>query len=305
METIGVIEIEPFFVLDEEPLMKDLFFFDKLVYNIDKRIQLEKFCNSLPKGKESFIKKIQEIEKLQDFGLISEYKYETYYEDLSDYGNIESLIYELKANKLASEFSTKDKPFKEIFVDFLLRFREVAQLKSRMYSIILNKKESNFYTPILKGDFYNHPVDNSFSTNKVLSVLLNKFPIPSDDFDIKDFIAFKNDPDTKLKLLRLKDWVIEISKKDYTSKEIEQKIEYLLEEYTNQFEIHKIKYNLSSFETIVSISLEVLENIVKLNFSKASKALFDLRKQELNLLEAEQKLMGRELALIYKIKNRL
>jgi len=65
METIGVTSIDPWFVLDDEPLIKDLYYFDKLAYTIGGRATLEKFCNTLPKGKDAFKKKMREIESLE------------------------------------------------------------------------------------------------------------------------------------------------------------------------------------------------------------------------------------------------
>ena len=304
METIGVTSIEPWFVLDDEPLIKDLFYFDKLIYTIDKRASLEKFCNTLPNGKEKFVEKINEIERLEKTGLISEYSLESINKDKSKYHNDQSIQFALKAQVLASNFSTKEKAFNKVFVDFLERFREVGQLNARVYSIVLNRKEQNVYTPIIRSSYYNFATNEHYSTSTVISVLIKRFPSISSDIDLGKFLDFKNDPDTKLKLARLKDWVLEISKKTYSEKEIEQKIDYLLQEYINQVEIHKLKYKYGSVETLVTTSLEVLENLAKLNFTKVAKVFFDLNKQELNLLEAEQKFIGKELALVYKLKEK-
>lgn len=57
METIGVTSIDPWFVLDDDSLLKSLYYFDKLVYRLDHKDALEKFCNSLPNGKNKFKKK--------------------------------------------------------------------------------------------------------------------------------------------------------------------------------------------------------------------------------------------------------
>lgn len=249
--------------------------------------------------------KIQEIEILEKAGLISEYTDELIRIDREKYGDKESLYYESMASVLSDNFTTKDRAFNNIFVDFLGRFREVGQLRSRVYSIILDKKGQNANTPIIRNKFHNFTSSDFSDKSPVLTVLIKKFPIPSNDFEIKRFIDFKNDPDTRLKLSRLKDWVLEISKKNYTEKEIEQKIDYLLQEYSRQLDIYRLKHNLGIVETFVTTSLEVLENLVKLHFSKIAKAIFDLGKQDLNLLEAEQKMDGRELALIHKLKENL
>lgn len=307
METIGVTSIEPWFVLDDDPMIKDLIYFDKLIYSYIHKETLEKFCNTLPNGKNKFKEKIQEIERLEKAGLISEYKFETFNADKAKFGTEQSTQYAIKVLELASNFSTKDKPFEDIFVDFLKRFREVGQLYTRLYSIVLNQKEQNVYTPIIRSIYYDVGSSEIYTSSTVLSVLFKKFPSINDNIELERLIDFKSDPDTQLKLARLKDWVLEISRKNYSEKEIEQKIDYLLLEYTKQLEFHKLKYKLGSIETVVTISLEVLENLVKLSFSKAAKVFFDLTKKNLNLLEAESKFTGKELALIYKLneKNRL
>jgi len=303
METIGITSIDPWFTLDDDPLVKDLFYFDKLVYTIGKREILEKFCSTLPGGKEKFTNKIQEIEKLETAGLISEYTDELFEIDKKKYGDKETMLFDFLATDLSNKFSTKDKPFNEIFIDFLERFREVGQLRSRVFSTILNKKEQHAFTPIIRNNFHNFTTSKFSSGSPVLAVVLKKFPIPSKDFKIERFIDFKNDPDTKLKLSRLKNWVIELGKSNYSEKEIEQKVDYLLQEYSNQLNLYRLKHDLGFVETFITTSLEVLENLAKLKFSQVSKTIFDLNKQGLNLLEAEQKMEGRELALIHKFKE--
>jgi hypothetical protein len=303
MKTIGVTSIEPWFVLDNVPLIKDLYYFDKLVYTIRNRPSLEKFCNTLPLGKEMFKEKMKEIEQLEAAGLISEYK-ETHFEiDKKKYGNEQSIQYALKAQELSVSFTTHNRTFEETFIDFLERFREVGQINARVYSLVLNKKGQDSYTPIIRSNYYKFASNELFSSSTVLSVLFKKFPTVDDSIDLEKFIEFKNDPETQLKLSRFKEWVLEISKKNYTEKEIEQKIDYLLQEYAKQLEFHKMKYSLGAIESFVITSLEVLENLVKLNFSKAAKILFDLSKQEITLLEAEQKFTGRELAFINKLNG--
>lgn len=236
-------------------------------------------------------------------GLISVYEDSTFNIDKLKHLNEWIIKYDQKALDLSLKFSTKDKTFEDTFFDFLERFREVAQLHARSDSIVLNKRGQNLYTPIIKGKYYNFSDNELFASSTVLSVIFKKFPIVTDDFGFEKLIEFKGDPDTRLKLSRLKEWVLEISKKNYTEKEIEQKIDYLVQEYAKQLDFHKLKYTLGSIESIVTITLEVLENLVKLNFSKAAKVLFDLKRQELALLEAEQKMIGRELAFIHQLND--
>ncbi|MBI5371460.1 MAG: hypothetical protein HZA79_05470 [Sphingobacteriales bacterium] len=302
METIGVTRIEPWFVFDDDTLVKDLFYFDKLMYSLGDKASLENLCNSFPYGADKFKEKMEEIEKLEKAGLISEIPKDEKYEHVPSIK--EALKHKVEALDMVRKFTTKEKSIEEVFLDFLERFRIIGQLDARSESILLNSVSQNSYTPIIRGNYRNFSEKAIYPHSPVLSVLIKKFPLVSNKIELEDLIAFKNDPDSQLKLFRLKEWVLEISKKDYTEKEIEQKIDYLLQEYTKQLELHKLKYSVGAVESIVTVSLEVLENIVKLNFSKAAKVLFDLKKQELTLMEAEQKMTGRELAYLYKLKNR-
>jgi hypothetical protein len=304
MKTVGVINIDPWFVLDDtDSLLNDLVYFDKLVYTIGSRDALRNFCLSLPKGAKDYESKLKELETLENAGLISEYKKEQFQFDQKLLLDNKVVSYSIKALELSSKFTTKDRGFNETFVDFLERFREVGQLNSRVNAILLNNRTSDNYIPVIRSSYYNFSTEELYSTSTVLSVVIRKFPFVSEHFDLNKFIDFKSDDDTQLKVQRLRDWVIDISKKNYSTKEIEQKIDYLLNEYCKQLEIHKLKYELGTMETFVTTSLEVIENIAKINFSKAAKVIFELGKQDLNLLEAEQKMVGKEVAIIQKAKE--
>ncbi len=290
--------IEPWFLMNNEPLTKGLVYFDKLVYNIDMIHGLEQACgNDFPNAKEKLHEKLRVIEILEKAGLITEYSFKQALKD----GNFD------KIHSGSFGRSTKQldkKTYEEETVVLLETFRSVGQLNARTISNILNKKERHSFTPIIRNFPSNLFTTENYSASTVLSIVFKNFPTITDDIDLEKFIEFKRDPDTILKLGRLREWVLEISKKNYSEKEIEQKIDYLLMEYSNQLEIHKLKYELDSIETFIITSLEILENIAKLNFSKAAKVLFDIRKRKLNLLEAEQKLMGKELALIHKLNEK-
>lgn len=304
MKTVGVVSIDPWFVLDDtDSFFIDLIYFDKLVYTVVARDALKQFCYSLPKGGKHFESKLKELEILEKAGLITEYKKDQFLRDKERFINDKVIEYSLKAVELCSKFITEEKHFDDFFIDFLRRFREVGQLNSRVAAIMLNHQTGDNYIPVVRSDYHNFPTQELYTTSTVLSVVIRKFPFVTGTLDFNKFIEFKADEDTKLKLDRLRDWVLDMSKKNYSVKEIEQKLDYLLSEYCKQLEIHKLKYELGTMETFVTTSLEVIENVAKLNFSKAAKVIFELGKQDVNLLEAEQKMIGKEVAIIKKAKD--
>lgn len=301
MKTVGVISIDPWFVLDDsDSLLNDLAYFDELVYDMRAREGLEMFCRTLPKGGKIFEAKLREIEALENAGLITNFNSLKIQNKKLDN---KSLSYLKKTIELASGFLQTKKQGDEMFTDFLNIFREAGQLTSRVNSIELNDQSTDHYIPVFRGNYHNFSAEEMDSISTVLSVVIRKFPFIVSNFDLDRFIEFKSDNDTKLKMSRLRDWSLDMSKKKYSVKEIEQKIDYLLQEYCKQLEIHKLKYELGTMETLVTTSLEVAENIAKLNFSKAAKVLFDIGKQDINLLESENKILGKEVAIIQKAND--
>jgi len=304
MRTIGIFTIDPWTLLDDSSMKKELLYFDHLNYFIRGKATLEKLCNSLPKGKEAFIKRMNELEELEKAGLITEYTIEQFDRDYKSYKDETTLTQAWKRYELANGFlEANDKSFKEKFVDFLERFREVGQLEARTNAIVLNMKLQDEFVPIIKKSYKNFKEDEYLRKASVLSVIINQFPITIEELSTERLIELKSDEDASLKLCRLRNWAVEVSNTKLSEKEINQKLGYLLSEYKTQLDLHKIKYDLGVIETFVTTSLEVLENIVKLNLSKAAKVFFDLKRKELTLLEAEEKFIGKEVAYMQLIEQ--
>jgi hypothetical protein len=308
METIGVINIDPWFLSTDEQLKTDLLYFDKLIYNFDDRDKstLIRLVKAL-KIEKRFEEKLREIDSLEKTGLIILDKNLIDSGDTAKYLDVKLIDYYQKTFGLIDNFkSLKNVSSQEKMVNFFETFREVGQINSRMNSIILNSKLENNYIPIIKDNFHNS-IDEPYKSSTVLSIVYKKFPQIPKTTPLEKIIELKSDENNKLALMRLRNWVLEMSTSNYNSKEIEQKLDYLLAEYRKNLELHQLKYNVSQIETYTNVAFEVIENIVKFNFSKASKTLFDLTRKNISLMEDEQKIHGKELAFIHNIndKNRL
>lgn len=303
MESVGIINIDPWTALGDDSFYDHLVYFDRLVYKITAREGLEKLVNSLPKGSERWKEMLNEILTLENAGLMTKLdKEKSNVNFIPDKKYIEYSIKSIELSKSFLNEESKKLSFKDRFVEFLEIFRVSSQLEARADAIILNNSRDASYTPIIKEENYKYSFKNNYTDHNATKVIIKKFPSVFSESNHEKFIEFKSDPDTQVKLKRLRNWAFDIGKKGLTEKEIEQKLEYLLSEYEQQVKLHKMKYELNTFETVAIISLEVVENIAKLNFSKAAKVLFELGKKELKLLEAEHKFTGKEVALLYKLK---
>jgi hypothetical protein len=137
----------------------------------------------------------------------------------------------------------------------------------------------------------------------VANFILSNIPEPNESVSWEQLKDFKSDPDTMRKYYALIKWINEVARKEITPSEVEEEYKYLYHEYVNQYKIHKLKYNLGVLETIVTAAIDVLSG--PLGVGPISTSLFSIWKQNLNLLEAETRFTGREVAYIYKVEQKL
>jgi len=137
----------------------------------------------------------------------------------------------------------------------------------------------------------------------VVSIVLNELPTPSESVSWEQILEFRSDPDTAGRFLGLRNWMNELARARLSSPEIEEKLEWLMYEYQKHLELHKMKVETSTLETLVVSTAECLENLIKLNIGKAAKGFFSLKHRKLALLEGELNSPGSEIAYIVKARQ--
>jgi hypothetical protein len=139
----------------------------------------------------------------------------------------------------------------------------------------------------------------------VLSIVINELPVVDQSVSWEQILDFKSDPDSRSKFLSLRNWINEVSRNELTPIEIEQKIEYLLDQYQQHMKFHKMKTNSGTLKTFITASAEVLGDLVSFKWGKATEALFSFKNRKVELLEGELKAPGNEVAYIIKAKESL
>lgn len=308
MNTIGFLSFEPWYILEETPIAKDILFFDELMFSSASIASAELVCSKLPLrscDKDLIKRKLREIEKYMKAGLINDYSANDFKKDYAIFHSIEEtkeLGKYLIENDFENPYLDKNNLKDNIFGS-LSALREIVELKARIFSIINNYKSADHYIPIIREKYKKSTMTEKLDISAAVSVVLKKFPILNANISVEKIVDFKSDPDTKLKLVRLRNWISEVSNSKMSIKEIEEKIEYLLMEYSNHMNLHKIEYNLGKIETIVTTSLSFIENLTKLKLSNASKIIFDLNRTKIQLLKAENTAPGKEVAFINKLNT--
>jgi hypothetical protein len=107
----------------------------------------------------------------------------------------------------------------------------------------------------------------------------------------------------KKNLLALRRWIRKISTEEMSKAEIEEEIEWLINEFQAHIKYHKIKATTETLEALVKAPLEIIEGLVKLKLSKIPEPFFALKKRQLMLMEAELNAPGKELSYIIKTRE--
>jgi len=168
----------------------------------------------------------------------------------------------------------------------------------RFLSIIMETtREATFVTTFPYTE-YTRELPNS-SKGDVAQVVIKRLPLPSNETPWEQLIDYRNDAKTQKSLLDLRRWIRKISTENLAPHEIEEEIEWLINEFESHMKLHKMKENTETVEVITKAPLEFLE----LKFSKIIEPLFAIKKRKINLLEAEMNAPGREISYIVKTQE--
>ena len=139
---------------------------------------------------------------------------------------------------------------------------------------------------------------------QILNVVHDKFPVLDDSVPIEQIIEYKADEEARLKFLRLRNWMIDMSKGDYTLSEVNEKMEHLLHEYKHAVSRHKMKVNEGTVKSFLISTAEFMEDLVRMKFSKAIKAGFAFAERKTKLLDLPNNIPGKEVAFVHDVNEK-
>jgi hypothetical protein len=317
MDKLGLKSINLRYLLGKTNLKRDLLYFDKLIFD-ENELKMSKMLSG-PLG-ETLLGKNQ-FEETQSFQLAE-----------LDYLQDKNLLQSFDSNKLEkvayqNELKTFTEYFDEHKKDRLLFSRnDVMNLGSifQESTNILHGLEGNGNT-IYKNYFFSELINATSDVDvipifdlfipekksdlgkeyKILEVVLKKFPVIDDSVSWDQLIEFKNDTDSKRKFLALRNWMIDISKGSFDTKEISEKFDYLYLEYEAHLKRHKLKTNSGVIKTFAITTSEILEDLIRIKWSKAVKAGFEIFEESTKLTEIESNAPGKEVGYVYDMEQKL
>jgi hypothetical protein len=172
----------------------------------------------------------------------------------------------------------------------------------RSYAVVLRYFRKAIAIPLLSYTSYLKKVPNSNKSN-IAHIVIHNLPLPVADTPWEKIIEYRDNPDNQNNLLMLRRWMRKISDENLSLAEYKQELDWLMAEYQAHLKLHKIKANMETLETVIKVPLEILENLIKLKFSKLPDPLFAVKRRKISLMEAELNAPGREIAYLVKTKQ--
>jgi len=184
-------------------------------------------------------------------------------------------------------------------------FWEWNELNTRLWSRIVNTNNDAIYAVSYLSNLSSFELNNT-TKEKAFSIIHKLLPLPTDDTPWEKILDFKEDNESKLKLLALKNFLNDLPS-DIRYDDLEDRIRYLTLKYEEALKRHKIETRLTKIKTIVTTIPEALTELVRLKFDKAIGAFFTIAEQQVNFSKYEErsKLPGNELAYISHIKDHI
>ncbi|TAN71216.1 MAG: hypothetical protein EPN17_02175 [Methylobacter sp.] len=179
----------------------------------------------------------------------------------------------------------------------------LRQVTHERFNAFLLRKKGIDAVPIM-NQFEDMDLDSGTDRDAVIRLTIREFPIPSDLTPWEAIQDFKRDKEAQDKYWSLRKWINKTGKSGLKHYEVTDELRELLNEYDQSMKLHKMKHETGAFEVVVCTTTEILEDLVKFKWSNAVKAVFDIHRQDVNLLEDEKNMPGREVAYIAYAKNR-
>jgi hypothetical protein len=174
-------------------------------------------------------------------------------------------------------------------------------LFSRMLALHIGKSSTALTVPICRGDLPIEVVnDQLFSSSEtVLRVALQAFPVPGKDASWQDILDFREE--ARNKQWGFRRFLRDLAGKKLSEAEIKDDIEWSANEYGGAMKRFKLKQRPGF---ITSYVVPLVEAVERLKPSLLIKGLVSINQSKVALLEAEAHAKGRECAYIYDVQKR-
>jgi hypothetical protein len=138
----------------------------------------------------------------------------------------------------------------------------------------------------------------------VWKVVIDEMPQLDTRCSWNDLFDFRAEARTQHLVRQLRRWVRKTVCETWTEAELQDEVRELLYEYETHLQIARMGSNKGTLEFFVTGTADLVEDLMKLRFSKIGKLVSVVRERRVQLLKGEADAPGRELALLSVLKTR-
>jgi hypothetical protein len=139
---------------------------------------------------------------------------------------------------------------------------------------------------------------------EIISMVFNKIPIANDTTPWEAIIDWRNDPEARAKFARLRVWVNSASRGELSTAELSDSMEALLADYSAYMSDQHAKIGRGYWELTCTAVVKFLEELPRIKLSPALDVAFHASRSHAQLIEAERKAPGREVAYLLATHDR-
>jgi hypothetical protein len=139
---------------------------------------------------------------------------------------------------------------------------------------------------------------NTSSRTTIVHVVMNAMPAPSGDTPWEAIVDWRADEDAVEKYRQLRAWIARAAKQPVQAADVSDELAAMLTSYKRYMSIQHKKMKLSRLEAVIIPIAEACEDLMRLKLSSAVKRVCGLIREDVQLLEAECRAPGREVAYI-------
>jgi len=194
--------------------------------------------------------------------------------------------------------------------DFVDQLGMTIKHQELMYENLLMRRnmallrELGYRDSVVAGQLREHNVDDP-TNSAVWKVVIAEMPLLNLQVPWRDVLDFRNDGQTQHLSRSLRRWVRKTVSENLSPAQLEDEMRYLICEYEKQVKIAGMKADIAALEFMIPHDANVDSQMVEQNFSRLSGlANIIIQNRKLELLDAEIKATGRELALIPQLRKR-
>ena len=129
--------------------------------------------------------------------------------------------------------------------------------------------------------------DPRIEKHHALRICIKALPVPVDDVRWEQLIEYRNDPEAASSFVLIKEWMSEAARASFTLLQVEETLEYLLNRFRRNMEIHGINTTTTPLCAYVVTTPEFLQTLAGAGPDWGTRALFSMDPCKIGLLEGE------------------